>query len=80
MAKETCAMCRFIGSESTRKRGLFACRRFPPTVAVVVESRTFRKDHYQGIATWSEDTGDVSLLPMTAKSEWCGEYQEVRND
>ncbi|WP_375282961.1 hypothetical protein [Sphingobium yanoikuyae] len=75
MTGQSCASCRFIGNESARKRGIFACRRYPPTVAVVVESRTFRKDHYQGIATWSEDTGDVSLWPMTLKGEWCGEYQ-----
>lgn len=80
MGEETCATCRFIGSESTKKRGLFACHRYPPTVAVFVEGRKFQKDHYQGITTWSENTGDVSLRPMTAKSEWCGEYQEVRND
>ena len=80
MAVKSCASCRFIGNESTKVRGIFACRRYPPTVAVVVESREFKKDHYQGITTWSENTGDVSLWPMTAKSEWCGEYQEVCND
>lgn len=77
---QSCASCRFIGNESTKVRGIFACRRYPPTVAVVVESRKFQKDHYQGITTCSENTGDVSLWPMTAKSEWCGEYQEVRNE
>jgi hypothetical protein len=42
MAVKSCASCRFIGNESTKVRGIFACRRYPPTVAVVVESRKVR--------------------------------------
>lgn len=72
---ETCSTCRFIGRQSAREKVLFACRRFPPTVLTVIESREFRKDHYKGIAVWSEQTGDVSLWPMTTLDDWCGEHQ-----
>lgn len=74
MSEDRCETCRFIGRQSKSKSNLFACRRFPPTVLTVVESRDFRKDHYKGIAVWSETTSDVSLWPMTTADEWCGEH------
>lgn len=76
---DTCETCRFIGSQSTKGRGLFACRRYPPTVHVVVESRVFEKDHYKGIATWKENSTDISMWPMTAQANWCGEHQPRLN-
>jgi hypothetical protein len=69
----TCQTCRFVGP--TGRRGRPVCRRYPPTVQVVVESRTFKKDHYEGVPTWSEKRGDVSLWPSTTSDAWCGEHQ-----
>lgn len=76
--KQACKNCRFLGSEGTPKNGarLFQCRRYPPAVNVVVENRTFSKDRFEGVATWKETLGDVSLWPMTAPDVWCGEWQE----
>lgn len=74
MTQATCQTCLHRGEPSKKTKGLFACRRHPPTVHIVVESRDFRKDHYKGIAVWSEQQGDVSIWPTIRPTDWCGEH------
>lgn len=71
MTTETCAACRFLGPTGAKAP---TCRRFPPTVHIVVASRQFQTNG-AGLTGWTDNMQDASLWPSVSPNDWCGEFQ-----
>jgi len=73
MTDQTCATCRFLGPMGNKTP---TCRRYPPTVQIVVTAREFRADG-NGLTGWADNMQDMSLWPSVEPGQWCGEYQPI---